>query len=187
MSDRGKAEKVGTCSSSIKHEEGRLVLHMECRTCDRGRGSLNDGVCFNGVVGAIAEGMATDVILLSGRNETQYSGPTVEMVRMVSEMRRGLMRLSARRPEGQGKKGRACKECPADPDALFGDLSAELSKGVGPFYEALRWAAERVEGSSFDGPCTDCARSTMDDLHFLAVQYEDFVRFVLREGFSVVL
>jgi len=180
--------------TSIGPEEGLLVLQMDCRNCSRGKGSLNDGTCFSAVVDAFADGMATDVIVLSGRNETRYSGPTVEMIAMVAEMRRGLGRLSIGVPgtkEGRdraksGVKDKDCDGCPAKTSTLFAGLSTGLAKGVGPYYGELRGAAARIEASLFEGPCRECAKAAMDDLHFLAIQYETLVRFVVKEGFSVV-
>ena len=168
---------------------------MDCRNCSRGKGSLNDGTCFSAVVDAFADGMATDIIVLSGRNETCYSGPTVEMVAMVAEMRRGLGRLSGRilgTLDGKGSartvaKDKDCNGCPAEPSTLFAGLSAGLAKGVGPYYGELRGAAARIETSALDGPCKECAKAAMDDLHFLVTQYETLVKFVVKEGFSVVL
>lgn len=168
---------------------------MDCRNCSRGKGSLNDGTCFSAVVDAFADGMATDIIVLSGRNETCYSGPTVEMVAMVAEMRRGLERLSSRMlvtAEGKGSartgaKDKDCNGCPAEPSTLFARLSSGLAKGVGPYYGELRGAAASIETSALVGPCKECAKAAMDDLHFLAIQYETLVKFVVKEGFSVVL
>lgn len=156
---------------------------------------MNDGVCFSAVVDAFADGMATDIIVLSGRNETCYSGPTVDMVAMVAEMRRGLGRLSNRTLGSEDGKGSAragakekdCDGCPAEPSALLAGLSSGLEKGVGPYYGELRGAAARIEASALESACKECARATMDDLHFLAIQYETLVKFVVKEGFSVVL
>lgn len=162
---------------------------MDCRSCPRGKGTLNDGLCFGGVVDAFSEGMVTDAIVLSGRNETRYSGPSVEMVAMVAEMKRGLGRLILREPTaGKGRaEGNDCDGCSAEPSVLFGRLVSGLEKGVGPYYEELRAAAARLEASAVDDDCKQCTMAAMDDLHFLAVQYEDLVRFVVREGFSIVL
>lgn len=172
------------CKCEIKHEGQELKLVADCRSCEKGKADLDEDVCFGGILEAWGQGLGADTIVLSGTIETQYSGSAVELIDQMSGLLAELHRLSKKRHP----KDKLCERCKVSPSVIFGGLESGLKKDLSDFYMGYRAVATKISDASFhDRACADCLASTKDDLNFFQARFEDLLRFIIREGFSIVL
>lgn len=178
------------CKCEMRHEGAELRLVADCRACKEGKGDLEDPACLSGILEAWASGMAPDSIVLSSTVERQYSGKALEVLGRMSGLMTELERLSRRgQPAGMSKDAsKRCAKCALAPARVFGDLAARLRKDPVDFYKEFRERAVKVSDAEFnDEACSKCLASTKDDSGFVLDRFEDFLRYVVKEGFSIVL
>jgi len=134
--------------------------------------------------------MAPDSVVLSGTVETQYSGKALEVFNKMSSLSSELERLAHRGlPHGATKDHtKQCTKCNLSPVRMFGGLGPKLGNDIGAFYLEFRDRAVKVSDAELhDTICAKCLVLTKDDMGFMLDRLEDFVRFVVKEGFKVVL
>lgn len=182
------------CRCGIRQEGQELKLVADCRSCKDGKGDLDDPVCLSGVLEGWTSGLGADSIVLSGTLETQYSSRTIEVLRRLADLHADLTRMAARAVPPAGKAGsmkeqrRRCGRCRLAPSAVFPDLAKGLVSDLEAFYEGFRKVAVTVADASFnDRTCASCLEATKDDVAFVFERFEGFVRYIIKEGFSIVL
>jgi hypothetical protein len=177
------------CKCEMRHEGAELRLTADCRGCKEGKADLEDQTCFSGILGAWGTGISPDSIVLSGIVEKQYSGKTLEVFSRMSVMLVEIDRLSCRRPPTDDKEqAKRCTKCNLAPAMVFSDLGPRLGKDMIGFYKEYRERAVRVSDSQFnDTVCSKCLNMTKDDMGFVVDRFEEFLRFVIKEGFKIVL
>jgi hypothetical protein len=171
------------CRCEIKQEGQELKLVADCRSCKDGKGDLDQGRCFSGILEAWSSGLGADTVVLSGTIEAQYSGPAVGLIQRFSEIIIELEGLGRRRTE----KGKQCEKCTVSPSRIFNGLRSKIVKDVDGFYIGHRDVAARIWNASFhDKVCATCLKATKDDMSFMHNRFEELLRFSLKEGFSIV-
>lgn len=179
------------CRCEMRHDGSELKLVADCRPCKDGKGDLEDASCLAGILEAWTSGMTPDSIVLSGTVEKQYSGKALEVLSRMAELMAELDRLSRRGPPvGDGAKdvAKRCGKCILGPSKVFTDLPPLLRKDIVGFYKEFRDRAVKVSDAQFnDALCVKCLASTKDDVGFVLDRFEGFLRFVVKEGFSIVL
>jgi hypothetical protein len=178
-----------TCKCEMRHEGAELRLTADCRGCKEGRADLEDKVCFSGILDAWGSGISPDSIVLSGIVETQYSGKALEVFSRMSVLLVEIDRLACRKPPTEDKDhAKRCAKCDLAPSKVFSGLGPKLSKDMIGFYKEYRERAVRVCDSKFnDTVCSKCLDMTKDDMGFVMDRFEEFLRFVIKEGFRIVL
>jgi hypothetical protein len=135
--------------------------------------------------------MTPDSIVLSGTVEKQYSGKALEVLSRMAELMAELERLSRRDPtavEGAKDAAKRCGKCILAPSKVFADLPVLLKKDMVGFYKEFRDRSVKVSDAQFnEALCVKCLASTKDDTAFVLDRFEGFLRFVVKEGFSIVL
>jgi hypothetical protein len=173
----------------MRHEGAELRLMADCRGCKEGKGDLEDQTCFCGILGAWSSGITPDSIVLSGIVEKQYSGMALEIFSRMSVLLVEIDRLSRREPPIEDKsRSKRCQKCDMAPSKVFSDLGPRLGKDMVGFYKEYRDRAVRVSDAQFnDKVCSKCLDRTKDVMGFVVDRFEDFLRFVVKEGFKIVL
>jgi hypothetical protein len=162
----------------------------DCRNCKEGKADLEDKACFSGILAAWMGGMAPDSVVLSGTVETQYSGKALEVFNRMSSLGSELERLAHRGPPHGAPKEQAkrCAKCNLSPAKMFKGLGPKLGSDLSEFYLEFRDLAVKASDAEFhDTVCAKCLVLTRDDMGFILDRFEVFVRFVVKEGFKVVL
>lgn len=74
------------------------------------------------------------------------------------------------------------------PSTVFGALHGKFASDLQGFYLQFRSVATKASDARFhDKACDACLSSTKDDLAFFHGRFEELLRFVIKEGFSIVL
>jgi len=177
------------CKCDIRQEGQELKLVADCRACKGGKSDLEDKACFSGVLDAWASGLGADSIVLSGTVETQYSGVVVDLLKRIAALRVNLERLSGRQdPEVSKEMRKRCERCNVSPVAIFGGLAKKVWTDMKGFYGDLRDVSVRISDARFnDKVCAACLDSTKDDMGFVLTRFQDLLKEVVKEGFSIVL
>ena len=178
------------CKCEMRHEGSELRRVADCRGCKVGKGELEDAACLAGILEAWTSGIAPDSIVLSGTVERQYSGKALEVLVRMSALMAELDRLSKRGPpQGTSRDvAKRCAKCTMAPPKAFGGLGPMLGTDVVGFYKDLRDRAVRISDAQFnDEVCAKCLAGTKDDMGFVLDRFEGFLRYVVKEGFSIVL
>lgn len=177
------------CKCEMRHEGADLKLSADCRGCKEGKGDLEDPVCFAGILAAWSSGTSPDSIVLSGTVERQYSGKALEVFTRMSVLLVEIDRLSRRGPPEEDKElAKRCAKCALSPSKVFSDLGPRLGKDMVGFYKEYRDRAVKVSDAKLnDKVCSKCLDRTKDDMGFVVERFEDFLRFVVKEGFKIVL
>ena len=177
------------CKCEMRHEGAELRLTADCRGCKEGKADLEDQACFSGILVAWSSGISPDSIVLSGIVETQYSGKALEVFSRMSVLRVEIDRLARRGPPTQDRElAKRCAKCNLAPTTVFSDLGPRLGKDMIGFYKEYRYRAVRASDAQFnDKVCSECLDRTKDDMGFVVDRFEEFLRFVIKEGFKIVL
>jgi len=177
------------CKCEMRHEGAELRLTADCRGCKEGKADLEDQACFSGILAAWSSGISPDSIVLSGTVEKQYSGKALEVFSGMSVLMVEIERLSRRGPPTDAKDlVKRCAKCSMAPSKVFSDLGPKLGKDMVGFYKGYRDLAVRVSDAQFnDKVCSKCLERTQDDMGFVVDRFEEFLRFVIKEGFKIVL
>jgi len=178
------------CKCEMRHEGSELRLVADCRACKNGKGDLEDAPCLSGILEAWTSGMAPDSVVLSGTVERQYSGKALEVLSRMSSLMVELDRLSRRDHPSEASKdvAKRCVKCALAPSKVFGGLALKLRTDPVDFYKEFRDRAVRVSDAGFNEEvCAKCLASTKDDCGFVLDRFEGFLRYVVKEGFSIVL
>lgn len=179
------------CKCEMRHEGAELRLVADCRACKEGSGDLDDPACFLSILSAWGEGVAPDSIVLAGTIEAQYSGCAKEVFTRLASLMAELERVSRRQTAGEKaskEEGKRCAKCSMAPAKVFGDLSGKFGPDMKEFYMSLRERAVKVSDASFnDHTCNKCLTATKDDMGFIWDRFENVLRYIIKEGFQVVV
>ena len=179
------------CKCEMRHEGAELRLVADCRGCKDGKGDLDDPACFLGILAAWGVGVVPDSIVLSGTVEAQYSGGAKEVFTRLAGLKAELERMSQRPTAGEKaskEEGKRCARCALAPSKVFNDLGQRMGPDMKGFYLLLRERAVKVSDASFnDHTCNKCLTATKDDMEFVWDRFEGVLRYVIKEGFQVVV
>jgi hypothetical protein len=181
------------CECEISQEGQELKLVANCRSCKHGKADLSDPVCFGGILRAFSQGLGAHVIVLSRPVEVQYDGRTIGIFERSVELLELMENLGLRDPVTRysktGEKGlaRYCSRCDLNPSVVFPKLREILYNGPEAFHGAFKEVVARAATPKEEtGACNGCVRETRDDLTLLFNKFEEFVRHVVKQGFSIV-
>jgi hypothetical protein len=151
---------------------------FNCKEC-RGAHSLGENICLKGIVEGFSQEYNVDTITLSHYIESQYFGDSVELIRHIIKFGNEMDNLSMRDPIAE----------------YFGALPSRDRKKLKTFsqdiiaFDTLFTNTldlfERSEPGSEQ--CAKCTSTTVEDLSYVCDIYEKIGRFILRQGFRVIL
>lgn len=182
-----------SCECEITREGPELRLVANCRSCREGKGDLSEPACFGGILRAFSQGLGADAIVLSRPVEVQYGGDAIELFRLAVGILELMDSLGLRDPVARYGKGdsamaRVCSKCTLNPNRLFGGLAEDLHKGPGYFFDVFKERLGSVTaGRTGTRACPECLADSREDMALLFKRFEDFVRHVVKQGFSIVV
>ena len=162
-----------------------MVLTLECKGCF-GRGPLEDAACMGRALEALAAEDGIDTLIISGYCETQLQRPGMAVLERTGALAGDLQQLSLRDPP-QGSRG--CQRCPLRPGELFNSLHACIISDAPSFPSELRDRMARLMGMlPCSGPsCRQCLAATAEDLDLVSGSFVDLARFIVKQGFQIVV
>jgi hypothetical protein len=162
-----------------------MVLTLECKGCG-GKGPLADGSCMGRALEALAAENAVDTIIISGHLETQLQRPGMAVLERIVALAGDMHQLSLRDPP-HGCRDR--QRCALRPGELFAGLRACLLSDAASFPSALRDRLARMMAlvQSSSQSCRPCLDGTAEDLDLLAESFGELARFIMKQGFQIVV
>jgi hypothetical protein len=193
--DPSPSKTTGSCARSVGHEGRDLTLTLSCKDCSlkaRPDGSvpaspLSDPRCLRNLLEALAAEQGMDTLILAGHIETQLQAEGMEALERIVVLANDLAHLALREPPAGS---RDCARCGLHPQRLFGELRNVLVADLSAFPEALKGGISRVQAASVapaDRACAQCAQDTSGDIAFTAEAFEGLARFIMKQGFQIVV
>ena len=189
------------CTARVKRTQSVNALVMGCKNCD-GKGELSYSECLANVLEHYMSEFNIDSVVLSGYMERQYEGSAIRLLERLSGLAETLEQLSARNPvreyfmgSGDGEEGKderqkvddpGCAGCALNPQSMFAELREQLMGGISEFYKSFVHQAQQVERGK-GKQCAQCIFHTGNDIIFLHNQMAELRRFIIYEGFQIVL
>lgn len=162
-----------------------MVLTLECKECS-GKGPLEDAGCMGRALEALAAEKGVDALIISGPRETQLQRPGLAVLERTVELAVDLDQLSLREPPPDGRR---CQRCPLRPGELFHSLHAGIMTDPASFPSAIRDRIARLVALfPSSGPsCRQCLEATAEDLDLVCESFVGLARFIVRQGFQIVV
>jgi hypothetical protein len=193
--DSSHAAQSGACARSVGHEGRDLTLTLSCKDCTikaRKDGAglqspLSDPRCLQNILEALAVEPDVDTLILAGHIETQLRTEGMQALERIAVLASDLAQLSLREPPAGS---RDCQRCGIHPQRLFGDLQNALLADMPSFPDALKGGIARIQAAAaapFDNACARCATDTSGDIAFAAESFEGLARFIMKQGYQIVV
>jgi hypothetical protein len=175
----------GACKYSLGQEGRQLVLTLACRDCG-GQGPFSDPACLGRALEALAAETGVDSLLVSGHVECQLQGEGMALLGRLVLLAGDLRQLSLRDPP---RGTRDCGRCALRPGELFQSLRAVLLADAAGFPSSLRDRLARLLGAGAAAPetCRACHAATAEDLELVARSFEELARYIIKQGFQIVV
>ena len=188
-------EAPGACPRSVGHEGRDITLTLSCKDCagrSRPDGTvpsspLSDPRCLQNILEALAAEQGMDTLILAGHIETQVQAGGMQALERIVALAGDIAHLSMREPPAGH---RDCGRCGLDPQKLFGELRQILLADLPAFPEALKGGLARVNAAASAPPdqaCARCAADTSGDIAFTAEAFDGLARFIMKQGFQIVV
>jgi hypothetical protein len=173
------------CRYGLGQEGRELVLKLDCRECG-GRGPFSDPACLGRALEALSAESGADALMVSGHVESQLGAEGMALLRRLVVLAGDLGQLSLRDPP---RGYRDCSRCPLRPGELFPSLRAVLLADVAGFPAAVRDRIARLLGTgrSAGQVCRQCLTATAEDLDLVTQSFEELARFIVKQGFQIVV
>lgn len=176
----------GSCRWSVGHEGRDLTLTFACKGCAH-KGPVASSRCLHQALEAVASEQGVDTIVMAGHLETQIQAGGMAVLDRLAALANDLNQLSLRQPPAGS---RDCARCGAHPGQLFAGLRTTLLSGPPDFPSALKGAlvsVQQASGAPFGAACGRCLGDTSGDLVFIAESFEGLARFIMKQGFQIVV
>lgn len=188
---KGESSGEPLCVYDIAYEGRESRFIARCRECGR-KASLKEGVCLASAVGALSREFVPDTLVTSHYMETQYSGPAVELLRRMAKFSTDMDHLALRDPAqgAQAGQGERCAACPHNPRAVYPALRQRFGADPVAFFDDFTLRARALRGyaaANAGEPCPSCTGATESEFSLLLDNFEALVRFVMKEGFQIVV
>ncbi len=182
-----------TCNYEIGYEgrEAKMIVH--CKECP-GAHSIKDDRCRAALIRALSQEYNINSITLSHHIETQYFGRSMELLSQMVYLINELDNLALRDPiddyfrDERARKKHPCVTCGANPNRLFSELRKTFIRDLGEFFAQLKSLPKDIkrigEPTRY---CRKCQETTIDDLTYTFDMFEELARFLVFEGFNIVL
>jgi len=187
------------CEYEVGYEARELKMVAKCKECG-GRSTLKEGYCLSGIINSFSKESGVDTIILSHFIETQYNNKAIELIRMMTSLAGELTQLANRDPtqgmdDGMGnpipvspEQRRACEQCRFNPAFLYPSLRDAFVMDIEEFYRRLNDVVMDVGNSAGSvGICGNCISTTLGDLNYIYDKFEELVRYIVRQGYQIVL
>jgi len=179
------AKENGACRYSLGQEGRELVLTLACKECS-GRGPLSDPACLGRALEALAAEDGVDTLIISGHIETQIQLAGMAVLGRLVVLAGDLRQLSMRDPP------RDCRDrhrCALRPGELFEALRTSLLSDAASFPAVMRDRIARINGLVCTaGPaCRECHDATGEDLDLIAQSFDELARYIIKQGFQIVV
>ncbi|MEM3342418.1 MAG: hypothetical protein QW728_06960 [Thermoplasmata archaeon] len=184
------------CKYEVGYEARQLKMVMRCKECG-GRSSLKDEVCLGAVINALSRETGVDSIILAHFIETQYYEKSIELLKMLVSIANELTQLAGRDPiadaVGAGMQvtsdqKRMCERCSLAPPYVFDQLRGVFIYDLVAFYEMLVGKVQEAgNAQGAGGICGQCVSTTMGDFSYIYEKFEELVKYIVKEGFQIVL
>jgi len=174
-----------SCKYSLGQEGRDLVLTLSCKECS-GKGPFSDPVCLGRALEALSDQNGVDALIVSGHIESQLQPEGMAVLDRLVILAQDLRQLSLRDPP---RCLRECGKCALRPDELFPSLRSVLLADVAAFPGALRDRIARLLGlGQSAGPaCRQCLTATAEDLDLMSQSFEELARYIIKQGFQIVV
>ena len=179
------------CSAQTRRTQSSNTLVIDCKDCDR-TGILANSECLSNVLGLYMSEYNIDSIVLSGYIERQYSGNTIKLLEMMCSLAEAMDQLGTRNPvkehflDGEKSDDPGCGTCDINPQNVFAQLRTQLVSDISEFYRAFVHFAQSVERGR-EARCSQCLFHTGNDLVYLHNEMDTLRRYIIHEGFGIVL
>lgn len=173
------------CRYSLGQEGRELVLTLSCKDCC-GKGPFSDPACLGRALEALSAESGVDALIVSGHLESQVQPGGMAVLGQIARLAGEMQQLSLRDPP---RESRDCGRCALRPAELFLSLRAVLLADVAGFPNALRDRIARLLGldPSAGQVCRRCLAATAEDLDLLSHSFEELARYVIKQGFQIVV
>jgi hypothetical protein len=178
----GLPRKGGGCLFELKGERGSVSAVFDCKVCG-GPADLSSEICWGGILSSLRGMGDLDAIILSGFNETEYSGSGLEALSKYRRLARSAERLAGKEPPSQDKR---CLSCAVNPRAVFSGCAAGLAHGPRSGHAALVAAGGKLLAAERSPACKACVEASCEDLAYLWKEFESLSTEVVREAFGIV-
>lgn len=176
----------GGCRWSVGHEGRDLTLTFACKGCAQ-KGPVASPRCLQQALEALASEQGVDTIVMAGHIETQIQAGGMAVLDKLAILANDLNHLSMRQPPAGS---RDCVRCGAHPGQLFNGLRTKLLSDPPEFPSAMKDAlagVHQASGAPFGAACGRCLADTSGDLAFVAESFEGLARFIMKQGFQIVV
>lgn len=177
---------AGGCRRSVGHEGRDLTMTFACKGCAQ-KGTVASPRCLRQALEALASEQGVDTIVMAGHLETQIQAGGMAVLDRLALLANDLDHLSLRQPPAGS---RDCARCGAHPGELLAGLRTTLVSDPGEFPSAIKGAlagVQRASGAPFGAACGRCLADTSGDLAFVAESFEGLARFIMKQGFQIVV
>ncbi|MBM4250076.1 MAG: hypothetical protein FJ149_11780 [Euryarchaeota archaeon] len=180
-----KRDGEAACRHSLGQEGRELVLTLECKECG-GRGPFSDPGCLGGALEVLSAESGVDSLIVSGHLECQLRPEGMAVLDRLVLLAGDLQQLSLRDPP---RGYRDCGRCALRPAELFPSLRTVLLADAAGFPSALRDRIARLlaTGRPAGEVCRQCLTATAEDLDLLSRSFEELARFIIKQGFQIVV
>lgn len=173
------------CRYGLGQEGRELVLTLSCKECG-GKGPFSDPGCLGRALEALSAESGVDSLIVSGHLECQLRPEGMAVLDRMVLLAGDLRQLSLRDPT---RGCRDCSRCALRPGELFPSLRAVLLTDVAGFPAALRDRIARLLAMGQDAGqvCRRCLTATAEDLDMLSRAFEELARYIIKQGFQIVV
>ncbi|GEM_PF-2068532 len=182
-------EDLFGCDYHIDQSGSKKRLVLECTDCNKAP-SLNDQECLTSVLEIMADEMGVDTLVLSHYEDTEYFGPSMDVLRNLVDFMDSIEDFTMRDPveryfdylSDKDKKKLKCHGCTFNPSNVFSRLYNKFSQGIEKYeMEFNRIIREIDRSQNTHSECEECTYSTLEDLDYLKKEYEKLYKMTMRE------
>jgi len=173
------------CNYGLGQEGRELVLTLRCRECE-GKGPFSDPGCLGRALEALSAESGVEALIVSGHIESQLQPEGMAVLDRLVLLAGDLRQLSLRDPP---RGYRDCGRCALRPGELFMSLRSVLLADAAGFPAALRDRIARLLGLGQNAGevCRQCLTATAEDLDLLSQSFEELARYIIKQGFQIVV
>ncbi len=173
------------CKYSLGQEGRELVLTLSCKECS-GKGPFSDPACLGRALEALSAESGIDMLIVSGHVECQVQPDGMAVLDRLVLLAGDLHQLSLRDPP---HGYRDCGRCALRPGELFNSLRSVLLADVAGFPPAVRDRIARLLGlgKTAGQVCRQCLTATAEDLDLMSQSFEELARYIIKQGFQIVV
>ncbi|MEW5761474.1 MAG: hypothetical protein AB1779_11990 [Candidatus Thermoplasmatota archaeon] len=190
-------DEKNLCKYSLGYEGREIRMVAACKECG-GKSSLKEEECFKKILNSFANEFGVDNVILSHYIQVQYHGGAIELMKKMLQISNELNHLSSREPtteyaaliKNKGEQVKKCSKCSLYPQSLFLSLREAFITDIVKFYELFQEKvreAGALYASQLPEPCRTCINVTGGDLGFLYNRFESVVKYIIKEGFSIII